>query len=374
VARTSTAPGGTDVRTRARPTGRARVRRRLGAALLAGAALGGTVSCDGAGTAAAAADAPAPSSTTPPPPPPPVYWPLTGLESGTVPAHPAHPALAVKIENSPDARPQTGLGAADLVWEQVVEGGISRYVAVYHSTLPAEMGPIRSIRPMDPAITAPLHGLFAASGGQADYVGAVADAGLQVLTLDGGDDGFYRVDSRYAPHNVYASPQAFLAQADPAHLADPAAQFPIAVAAEQATAVAAGTPASLLQLTLSGVSHPQWTWNAPDSRWLRAEGTTPALEADGVQLGATNVVVLRVDVVATGGVDPAGNAIPETVLVGQGEALVAAGGRTVAATWVKTSEAAPMVLLGPDGNQVRLAPGRTWVELVPNRGGAVVVG
>jgi hypothetical protein len=300
-----------------------------------------------------------------------VYWPLTGLESGVVPPH---PALAVKIENSPDARPQTGLGAADVVWEQVVEGGISRYVAVYHSTLPAEVGPIRSVRPMDPAIAAPLHGLFAASGGQAGYVGAVADAGLQVLTLDGGDDGFYRLATRYAPHNVYAAPQSFLAQADAEHLADPAAQFQMATAAAQATAVVAGTPASVLQLTLSGMSRPQWTWHAPEARWLRAEGTTPALEADGAQLGATNVVVLRVDVVATDGVDPAGNAIPETVLVGQGEALVATGGKTIAATWVKASATDPMVLLGADGNPVSLAPGRTWVELVPNRGGAVALG
>ena len=119
---------------------------------------------------------PAPSSTPPPPPPPPVYWPLTGIESGTVPAR---PALAVKIENSVDARPQTGLNAADMVWEEVVEGGITRYVAVYHSTLPAQIGPIRSVRPMDPAIAAPLHGLFAFSGGQRPFVDAVAGPGCR---------------------------------------------------------------------------------------------------------------------------------------------------------------------------------------------------
>jgi hypothetical protein len=74
-----------------------------------------------------------------------VLWPLTGIESGAVPPH---PALAVKVENSVDARPQTGLGAADMVWEEVVEGGITRFVAVYHSTLPPEIGPVRSVRPM----------------------------------------------------------------------------------------------------------------------------------------------------------------------------------------------------------------------------------
>jgi DUF3048 family protein len=371
VVRSLPAPPGAPLRTRPRPPGQERVRRRVGAVLLAGVALGSTVSCGSSAEPASAATQAPTSTSTPPPPPPPVYWPLTGLESGAVPAH---PALAVKIENSLDARPQTGLGAADIVWEQVVEGGISRYVAVYHSTLPAELGPIRSTRPMDPAITGPLHGLFAASGGQAEYLDAVAGAGLQVLTFDGGDDGFHRIDTRYAPHNVYAAPQALLAQADAGHLADPVPQFDVAVAAEQGTAVLAGTPANVLELTLSGVSRPQWTWNPPDGRWLRAEGSTPALEADGTQLGATNVVVLRVDVVDTGGVDPAGNPIPETVLVGSGEALVASGGKTVAATWVKNSATDRLVLRDATGNPVRLAPGRTWVELVPNRGGAVTLG
>jgi hypothetical protein len=292
------------------------------------------------------------------------------LESGAVPAH---PALAVKIENSVDARPQSGLNAADIVWEEVVEGGITRFVAVYHSTLPAEIGPVRSVRPMDPSIAAPLHGLFAFSGGQAGYVSAVADTGLQVLSFDAGNDGFYRINSRSAPHNVYAAPLTLVGQADAEHQAAPVPQFEIAAVADQATGVTAGTPATTLDLTLSGVSHPQWTWSAPDAWWARAEGTTPSVDADGSPLRATNVVVLRVDVVATGGTDPAGNPIPETLLEGRGEALVATAGKTLPVTWVKNSAADRLVLLDAAGNPVRLAPGSTWVELVPNSG-AVTVG
>jgi len=343
-------------------------RRRVGATVLAGLTLAGTVSCGSAAVPPAAADTP---TSVAPPPPPPVLWPLTGLESGVVAPH---PALAVKIENSVDARPQTGLNSADVVWEEVVEGGITRFVAVYHSTLPAEIGPVRSVRPMDPAIAAPLHGLFAFSGGQAQYVDAVAAAGMQVLSFDAGDDGFHRIDSRYAPHNVYASPPTLIAQADPAHLADPVAQFEFAAGGSQPTAVTAGTPANVLGLTLSGVSDPTWTWSAPDARWLRAEGTTPSVEADGSPLRAANVVVLRVDVVATAGLDPAGNPVPETLLEGRGEALVATGGRTLPVTWVKNSVTDRLVLIGTDGNPVRLAAGNTWVELVPNEGGAVTVG
>ena len=348
-----------------------RARRYLGAALLVGAVLTGAVGC-GSPEPQPVAAAPTPTPTPPPPPPPPVLWPLTGLDSGHALAR---PALAVKVENSVDARPQTGLGAADLVWEEVVEGGITRYVAVYHSTLPTEIGPIRSIRPMDAAIAAPLHGLFAFSGGQPAFVDAVADAGIQVVSNDAGASGFYRVDTRSAPHNVYADPATLLVQADPQHLADPPAQFEIAGAGNQPTAVTAGTPAATLALQLSGVSRPNWTWSAPDGRWVRAEGDTPAVEADGTPLRATNVVVLRTESVDTGTTDPAGNPVPETLLVGTGEALVATGGHTLAATWVKDAVGGRLVLRGPDGNPVRLAPGNTWVELVPaGSTGSVTVG
>src|SRR3712207_2257043 len=100
--------------------------------------------------------------TAAPVPPPAVLWPLTGVESEED-ADVDRPALAVKIENSVQARPQTGLGDADVVWEEVVEGGIARYVAVYHSSFPEQVGPVRSVRPMDAAIAAPLRGLFGRS-------------------------------------------------------------------------------------------------------------------------------------------------------------------------------------------------------------------
>src|SRR5450759_5699865 len=89
----------------------------------------------------------------PPKPDVPVVWPLTGVATTELVER---PALAIKIENPREGRPQTGLEAADMVWEEVVEGGVTRYVAVFHSTIPGEVGPLRSVRPLDPAITAPL--------------------------------------------------------------------------------------------------------------------------------------------------------------------------------------------------------------------------
>jgi hypothetical protein len=334
-------------------------------ALAATLALAGLVACGSApvaGPPAAGAPTPAPVA------PPPVLWPLTGkVATGPV----DHPAVAVKIENSVAARPQTGLAAADLVWEEVVEGGITRYVAVYHSELPVEIGPVRSVRPMDPAIAAPLRGLFAFSGGQADFVAAIADAGLQTLSNDAGAVGFHRLDTRSAPHDVYASPRSLVAQADAGHAGPPPRQFDVAAVGERSTAVLAGLPAAAVDLTLSGVSHPSWHWKRSVGAWLRSEDGVPAVDADGTRLHAANVVVLRVDVVNTRYLDPAGNPVPETELVGSGEALVASGGHVLAATWTKRAEGAPVVLTTGSAGSVRLAPGPTWVELVPNGTGSV---
>jgi hypothetical protein len=149
----------------------------------------------------------------------------------------------------------------------------------------------------------------------------------------------------------------------------PAAQFEYG---DRPTAVADGSPATTLALTMSGVSYPRWTWGG--DRWLRAEGSTPSVEAGGAPLGATNVVVLRVDVVPTDAVDPAGNPVPETVLRGSGEALVASQGHTIPATWTKIAAVDPVALTTEDGDPVTLARGTTWVELVPNGSGAVSVG
>ncbi|WP_298454591.1 DUF3048 domain-containing protein [uncultured Cellulomonas sp.] len=332
------------------------------------------------GCSAEAPQVPAPVTQTadittdkvaPPPPQVPVTWPLTGVETAEVAAR---PALAVKIENPVSVRPQTGLDAADIVWEQVVEGGVTRFVVVFHSTLPDEVGPIRSVRPMDPAIAAPLHGVIAFSGGQPRFVSALADAGLQVVSHDAGDDGFWRRSGIGAPHNVFGRPTTFLDQADPDHTAAPPPQFAYALRPDLATVATTGAPTTSVAVTMSSYSRPGWTWDPATAAWLRTEKGTPATAASGARLAAANVVVLRVDLVDSGTRDPSGAVVPETLLEGTGEALVATGGRTLAATWNKGSVTEPLRLTTADGEEVRLAPGVTWVELVPNGSGAVSVG
>jgi hypothetical protein len=305
---------------------------------------------------------PAPEPVIPP------TWPLTGVEG----APEARPAVAVKIENSVQARPQTGLAAADVVWEEMVEGGITRFNAVYHSSIPETVGPIRSVRPMDAGIAAPLHGLIVFSGGQPQFVQRMRDAGLQVVSQDEGAPGMYRSSERRAPHNVYGTMADFLAAADAGRTAPPPAQFAFAPRAQDATTATAGTPASRL-VTAFPQATPSWDWDAGSGRWLRNEGSAPAVGADGERLSAATVVVMRVEVRASGALDPAGNPVPETVLTGSGEAVVASGGATVTGTWTKNGDGEPVALTGADGAPILLTPGNVWVELVPTAGGSVTI-
>lgn len=308
--------------------------------------------------------APAPVPVVPP------TWPLTGVAGEPA----ARPSLAVKIENTAVARPQTGLDQADVVWETIVEFDVSRFVAVFHSQVPAEVGPIRSVRPMDPVILAPMHGLLAFSGGQPGILALVAASGVQMISHDAGAPGMYRTRDRAAPHNVYGTPSTFWSLADADHQAPPGEQFTFARSADRAAAVMAGTPAGTLSFRLSSASSPSWTWDGGSGTWLRSEGATPATARSGARLSAVNVVSITADHPNTGFGAQGGAPVPTYTLVGSGDGVVATGGKTLPVRWQKDSDSAPLRLFTADGKPADLAPGNTWVELVPAGTGSLTIG
>ncbi|MEE6294436.1 DUF3048 domain-containing protein [Georgenia wangjunii] len=302
------------------------------------------------------------------PTPQPSAWPLTGVPGDVD----ERAAVSVKVENSPQARPQTGLEDADVVWEELVEGGTTRFNAVFHSRLPDVVGPIRSLRPMDAGITGALGGVLVISGGQPRFLSEVRQAGIQLVSDDDGDGGFFRSQERRSPHNLYGRPEDFLEQADARHDEPPPAQLLFAASADDASAARLGSAATAVDLRFPA-TNPGWTWDPTAGLWLRDERGVPAITTDGERLGAANVVVLRVRVADTGALDPAGFPVPETVMTGEGEALVAGAGRTIRATWSKRGTAEPLVLTDESGDHVRLAPGITWVELLPVHGSDLIV-
>lgn len=283
---------------------------------------------------------------------------LTGedIEAGSL----ARPALSAKIDNHPSARPQVGLDEADIVFEELVEGGLTRYVAVWHSKLPAEIGPVRSVRPMDPDIVSPFGGVFAYSGGQVRFI-QMMQATPVYNAIHGQPDTeatFYRTSAKVAPHNVLVKAQELIDE----HLDKPAPQkmFDYAASVEESTAVVSGTPMVTLNTQFSGFSSPSWEWDGTQGKFLRFQTNGAADSASsGNQIGASNVIALFVDIAVI-------EDIPTTLLVSQGKGFVASGGSIVEINWIKASPESPIVLTTASGEAVTLVKGNTWLELLPN--------
>lgn len=308
---------------------------------------------------------PAPST-----PPPKVYVtaPLTGIqyEEGTPQAlQLAKPSVSCKIDNGSEApRPQSGLNSTDVVFDEMVEGGLTRLVAIWHSNQPDAIGPVRSIRPMDPDIISPFGGIVCYSGGQWVFVKAMEAAPVfnASETSEQGKGTFSRSSERIAPHNVMVNVQKLAS--DHPELTPPPAQFQFAADLAGSSAASAG-----LAVKNFTVKFPQasalWTPNTDATRWQRTQDGKPLTDKlDGEQVSATNIVVMAVRVDRSYLDGKYGN-VPKSVMVDSGKAWVFSGGKYVEATWSKASATAPIVLADAAGSPVLLAPGNTWVELMP---------
>jgi DUF3048 family protein len=298
-------------------------------------------------------------SSSPSPTPPPVC-PLTGvtLTHGAVPNR---PALAVKVENLPEARPQTGLDSADIVYEEPVEGGITRFIVVYQCSNAARIEPIRSARLTDPDILDQFGTpIFGYAGGVAKVEAKVHQRGLIDVNYEKAASAYHRDGSRSAPHNLYSSTQALYAAAH-THGAPPAPVFTYS-ARPPAGALLART----VHLPFSGSSDVYWKWSVKKKAWLRSHGTVPHTLSDGMQVQATNVVVQVVKTVLTDITDANGMPSPEVIATGSGKAYVFRNGKVIVGTWSRPSLSDLTVFRDASGNQIPLAPGTTWVELLPN--------
>ncbi|TQM65636.1 DUF3048 family protein [Klugiella xanthotipulae] len=321
------------------------------------AVLGLTAGC--AGGEPAADPRPVTTSSSPAEP---VRAPLRGTVIAAGEAE--NPSLAVKIDNHERARPQIGLNTTDLVFEELVEGGYTRYAAIWQSTVPDEVGPVRSIRPMDPDILSPLGGVVAYSGGQQQFVALMQAAPVQNLIFDRDQTHFFRDTSRRAPHNVVL--RAADALADYAEVPAPAPQFAYASDPGGSTASVAGVPSARIAMTFSHIRYPSWDWDAATGTYLRHQEDAPDLDSEGQRIATVNVVALKVPVEL--------GDVPRTVLSGSGEGWFSANGHTVQGIWSKDGRDDPLRFTDSSGSSVLLAPGNTWIELVPAETGTIVTG
>ena len=277
-------------------------------------------------------------------------WPLTG--EPVTGATPRRPVLVTKIDNSVDSRPQVGLKKADLVTEELVEGGITRLAVFFYQQLPDVAGPVRSMRASDIGIVKPAHAVIVASGAAPP---TLARLRYNKITFFGGSGpGYYRDGSRIAPHNLMVR-MPELARTLRKKAVVPASYLPWGKESD----FTATTPATRLSATFSRSSTTDWQFRG--GKYVNTDSNAAA----GDRFNPDSVLVLRVREGDAGYLDPAGNTVPETLYFGRGPALLFHDGLLERGSWIKRSRKAPVKLTTSSGSAMKVPAGHVWVELLP---------
>ncbi|MFF1720236.1 DUF3048 domain-containing protein [Streptomyces sviceus] len=261
--------------------------------------------------------------------------------------------LAVKIDNVREARPQTGLDAADVVYAEQVEGGLSRLMAVYATKLPKAVGPVRSARESDLELLRQFHEpTLAFSGAQGKLMPLINQAPLVARTPEKASGAYFRGVGKVVPHNLFLHPGR-LVPATPG-------------AAALTNGFRYGpAPAGGVKDTSETVRYPAarftFTWSQSRERWLVSMDGAPDVTADGKRLAPATVVVQYVKIRKSAFHDFLGNNTPYTVTVGSGRAKVLRDGRAYDVNWKRAKATDGTEFTTKDGSPVNFAEGQVWV-------------
>lgn len=329
------------------------------AAMMALALLGAGCNSDDPDALAAAGE---PSASPTPIPDP--TCPLTGQDPPAK-LNLQRPAVAVKVENDPAARPQSGLERADVVFEERVEGGITRFMAIFHCGDAEVLGSVRSGRFDDPKIALPFTSLIAASGSNQIVTNQMTEKGILYLT-ESTTDGLFRDSSLGSGvHGLFADTKTLRKAAIQGKLKPPKEGIftfgEIANKAKKAATVSMNfTPSNTIE----------YRWEA--GGWARYEAGAPFMTRAGDQLSVPNVLVQLVQVDNSDTiVDVAGNPSPDITLVGTGKVLLFRDGKVIKGTWEIKKEGGAPRFTDKKGEPLVFAEGPIWIELIPNPDGEV---
>ena len=303
-----------------------------------------------------------PTTTTTTAPPP--TCPLTGA-AAPLGGIPPRPAMAVKIDNYPSGRPQSGLDKADIVFEEPVEGGITRYAAVFQCNNAGLIGPARSARNIDIGILGQLgNPLLAHVGGINPVIANINASPIVNIDLGSSDSLMIHPAGRVSPDADFTS-TSLVYGTHPNMTTPPQPLFTYSD-----TTPPGGSPVSTVNIDFSDTSNVAWKYNAPLHAFQRFyNGNQPDMLMDGVQNTAANVVVQYVPISYgpwaendQGGLEVQAAMYPNA----SGAAVVYRSGVAVAATWHRSTLGSPTQFLNAAGAPIAMQPGQTWVELVPS--------
>jgi len=294
------------------------------------------------------------------------YSPLTGRE--TTEKKTAATVLAVMIENSPEARPQSGLIEAGVVFEAVAEGGITRFLVIYQESEPALIGPVRSIRPYYVEWAAAFDSAVAHVGGSDEAISMMRNGNYGVdLDQFYNDSTYWRVKDRYAPHNVYTdyTHLSQLAESKGKMTSNFIGFTRETIKSDSDSTKTADTPAIDIKFDISGSQYVvSYHYDEATKTYQRSVGGKSHLSRslDKITTQITPDVVIAIRVKQTLAADGFHNQITTT---GSGEAFVFQNGQVIKGTWSKTSVTSQIYFYDETDNEIELKRGQTWITAIP---------
>jgi hypothetical protein len=267
-----------------------------------------------------------------------------------------NPVVAVKIDNTSEAFPQFGIGSADVVYVEQVEGGLTRLIGIFHTALPEEVGPVRSVRTTDVQLL-PTYGgpLLVFSGGKT----AILDLLHATTVIDTSQDsGYSRTEARTAPYDLVASLPEIVAQ----HPGKAVVQSTGMTFIPSDPRVAAAPKVAKITVTMS---EGETSFSYVNGVYQVFHHGTQYEDADHTPVTADNVVVQHVVDKPDGFEDSVGSPSYLTQTVGTGTFTLYRDGHAITGTWKRDADADPTQFLDDSGKPVPFRPGKTWVLLAP---------
>jgi hypothetical protein len=302
-----------------------------------------------------------PTPPTPTPAPATKASPLTGVQ--VAPNLADRPITGIVIENHPDARPQSGLGQAGVVYEANAEGGITRFEAFFLDQRPPVLGPVRSVRTYFVDWALELNAPLAHAGGNADALDLITPLGMKDMNaLSFAADGFYRTTDRVAPHNLYTTSDKLDALGQRLGYSTPAN---FTLSPRKADAPNPSPPHPLVHIDFSYAGYQvDYKYDPATNDYARNMAGTPHIDrGTGTQIHVKNIVVEMMP--TSYGYTRIGESTVIMQTVGSGQGWVMRDGDVVPVTWKKTSHNARTQLIDASGKDVPLDAGNTWYEIVP---------
>ncbi len=299
-----------------------------------------------------------------PEPEPVVYYsPLTGAE---VPSEAAtkQAVTAIMIENSPDARPQSGIKNSGVVFEAIAEGGITRFLVIYQEQKPKLVGPVRSVRMYYVDWLAPFNASVAHVGGSSRALSEIRNGSYRDIDQFFNAGSYWRATDRYAPHNVYTSFEKLDAlNKSKGYTSSTFTGF------DRKDSDALETPtATKIDVTISSALYnSHYAYDASTNTYKRSQAGAAHLDREDGQIAPRVVIAMKVNETRVFE-DGWRESITTT---GSGTAYIFQDGGVEEVTWHKKDRASQLYFTDVEGERVALARGQTWISAVPNGSGAV---